>query len=97
MSGDHLLGVEPGQRPRHLRRICMRRISLLVAFPARLVAVILGVALGVLAGFFGGRVDPPSAARWTLLAFPLLLFTIALVAAMPDRRSGPPAASSASA
>ncbi|MCK1818080.1 ABC transporter permease [Streptomyces sp. XM83C] len=90
ISGDHLLGVEPVNGRDILARILYgARISLLVGFLSALVAVVLGTVLGVLAGFFGGWVDSLiSRVMDGLLAFPQLLFIIALVSVMPDKLFG---------
>ena len=55
------------------------RISLLIAFLATLLSVVIGSTLGVVAGYFGGWVDAIiSRAMDVFLAFPLLVFAIAL-------------------
>lgn len=56
------------------------RQSLVIAFGAMLLAVVLGTAIGVVCGFFGGRIDD-GLMRFTeiFLTMPTLLFTIALV------------------
>ena len=67
------------------RIVAGSQISLLVAFLATLLSVTLGTVLGVTAGFFGGRVDTLiSRAMDIFLAFPLLLFAIAIVGVIPD-------------
>jgi ABC-type dipeptide/oligopeptide/nickel transport system permease subunit len=61
------------------------QISLLVAFLATLLSVIIGTVLGVVAGYFGGWVDTLiSRSMDIFLAFPLLLFAIAIVGVIPD-------------
>ncbi|MEN8651658.1 ABC transporter permease [Streptomyces sp. 21So2-11] len=86
ISGDHLLGVEPvNGRDIFARILHGARISLLVGFLSAVVAVVLGTVLGILAGFFGGWVDTAiSRVMDGLLAFPQLLFIIALVSVMPN-------------
>ncbi|MFE0250043.1 ABC transporter permease [Streptomyces sp. NPDC059010] len=90
ISGEHLLGVEPvSGRDIFARIIYGARVSLLVGFLSALVAVVIGTVLGVLAGFFGGWVDSViSRIMDGLLAFPQLLFIIALVSVMPNEMLG---------
>ncbi|GAA2089737.1 ABC transporter permease [Actinomadura alba] len=86
---DHLFGVEPiNGRDLFSRILYGARISLLVAFLATLLSVSIGVVLGMAAGYFGGWVDTVIArAMDVFLAFPLLLFAIALVGAIPSQAS----------
>ena len=61
------------------------RISLLIAFLATALAVSIGIVMGVIAGYFGGWVDALiSRTMDVFLAFPLLVFAIALVGVIPD-------------
>ncbi|GID97428.1 ABC transporter permease [Amorphoplanes digitatis] len=90
ISGDHLFGVEP-QNGRDIfsRVVYGARISLLIAFLATLVSVVIGSTLGVIAGYFGGWVDAViSRAMDVFLAFPLLVFSIALAGVIPDSAFG---------
>nr|WTB33826.1 ABC transporter permease [Streptomyces sp. NBC_00830] len=86
MNSDYLLGVEPTNgRDVFSRIVYGARISLLVAFLAAMVSVVIGSILGSVAGFFGGWVDALiSRLMDLLLAFPQLLFTIALVSVVPN-------------
>ncbi|MEV0240241.1 ABC transporter permease [Streptomyces sp. NPDC050674] len=90
ISGEHLLGVEPvSGRDIFARIIYGAQISLLVGFLSAIVAVVIGTVVGVLAGFFGGWVDSViSRVMDGLLAFPQLLFIIALVSVMPNQMLG---------
>ncbi|AXI79543.1 ABC transporter permease [Peterkaempfera bronchialis] len=90
MSKDFLLGVDPTfGRDVFSRILYGARISLVVAFLAAMVSVGIGVLMGTAAGYFGGWVDAViSRVMDLLLAFPQLLFAIALVSVMPDNLLG---------
>jgi ABC-type dipeptide/oligopeptide/nickel transport system permease subunit len=89
-STDYLMGVEPPfGRDIFSRIVYGARISLLIAFFATVLSVLLGSTLGVIAGYFGGWVDTViSRAMDIFLAFPLLLFAIALAGVVPDNAFG---------
>ena len=56
-SWDHLLGTDVMGRDLLSRILYGARISLMVGFVATGVALIIGVSWGIIAGYFGGRVD----------------------------------------
>jgi peptide/nickel transport system permease protein/oligopeptide transport system permease protein len=90
ISLAHPLGVEP-QTGRDMlsRTVIGARYSLLIGFLATALAVILGVLMGTIAGFFGGWVDSVIARLMDVfLAFPLLVFAIALVGVVPGSAFG---------
>jgi peptide/nickel transport system permease protein len=67
------------------------RLSLLVAFPATILAVTIGVFVGTLAGTFGGAVDSLLARLVdAVLAFPYLLLIVALAAVFRESGAGAP-------
>ncbi len=82
VSGNHFLGVEPTNgRDIFSRIVYGARISLLIALSATVVSVVIGAVAGVTAGYFGGRIDSViSRTMDVLLAFPVLVFSIALLA-----------------
>lgn len=84
MSGDHPLGVEPKFGRDILARILEGSwVSLVVAFGATVLSNVIGAILGVVAGYYGGRVDSViSRMMDTFLAFPLLLFAISISATL---------------
>lgn len=90
VSEDFLFGLEPvNGRDLFSRVVYGSQISLLIAFLATTLSVIVGVVLGVTAGFFGGWVDTLISRTMDIfLAFPLLLFAIALVGAIPESAFG---------
>jgi peptide/nickel transport system permease protein/oligopeptide transport system permease protein len=90
MSWDHLLGVEPlNGRDMFSRVLYGARISLLIALLATMVSVVLGTVMGVISGYFGGWVDAViSRVMDAFLAFPLLVFAIAIVGVIPDNAFG---------
>ena len=80
-----------GQRPRHLQPGRLRRPDLVAHRVPRHAAVggRSARSSGVVAGYFGGWVDTLiSRTMDVFLAFPLLLFAIALVGVIPDQAFG---------
>ena len=83
-SPSHLLGLDGLGRDVLSRLLRGSQVSLLVAVSATLLAVAVGVIVGSLAGFLGGRVDLLiSGVVDIFLAFPGILLAIALVAVLP--------------
>ncbi|MFG2311848.1 ABC transporter permease [Streptomyces sp. NPDC048566] len=84
MSADHPLGVDPKFGRDVATRILEGSwVSLVVAFGATILSNVIGAILGVVAGYYGGRVDAIiSRMMDTFLAFPLLLFAIAISATL---------------
>jgi peptide/nickel transport system permease protein len=90
ISSEFLLGVEPTSGRDIFSRILYgAQTSLAVAFLSAFVATLLGVFFGLSAGYLGGWVDAVvSRIMDFLLAFPQLLFAIALVSVLPDTMLG---------
>jgi peptide/nickel transport system permease protein/oligopeptide transport system permease protein len=90
ISLAHPLGVDlPYGRDMLSRVVNGAQVSLLIALLATALAVSLGVVMGIIAGFFGGWIDAVIArAMDVFLAFPLLVFAIALVGVVPSTAFG---------
>ncbi|MBI3962524.1 MAG: ABC transporter permease [Deinococcus sp.] len=81
-SREHWLGTDTFGRDILSRVIYGARISMQVAFLAEVLAAIIGVTLGALAGYFRGHIE--DFVLWlmgVIYAFPFLLFVIAFTAA----------------
>jgi peptide/nickel transport system permease protein len=76
----HTQGTDPMGRDLLTRMIYGARVSLLVAALALLVGGGIGAALGMMAGFYGGRFDAlVMRVADTTMAFPIILFAILFV------------------
>jgi peptide/nickel transport system permease protein len=86
ISSEHLLGVEPQNGRDILARIAYgARVSLLIATAATALTTLLGVVLGMLAGFRQGWVDQVICRVMDfLMAFPALIFMIAILSSLQD-------------
>lgn len=83
LSDGHLLGTDHLGRDLLARLLSGTRLSLLVALFGVSVAAALGSGIGLLSGYYGGRVDGLLMRLIDLLmAFPYLLLALAIVAAL---------------
>ena len=79
-SWDHILGTDALGRDYLSRLIFGARISLLIGFTAMLISGVIGTTIGVLAGYFGGRVDMvANFIITTRLSLPVVLVALAVV------------------
>ena len=85
LSPNHLLGTDQLGRDLFSRLLDGARISVTVAFVVQIVILLIGVPIGALAGWFGGRLDN-ALMRLTdvIYAFPDLLFIILLSVAFQE-------------
>ena len=80
-SWDHILGTDHLGRDYLSRLIYGARISLLIGIGAALISGIIGTIMGVMAGYFGGRVDMIVTFMITVrLSMPVVLVALAVVA-----------------
>jgi peptide/nickel transport system permease protein len=82
-TSGYPLGADELGRDMLSRLIWGGRISLLIGFSAVMMAMILGVAIGLLAGYFGGWTDSATMRLIDILmAFPAILLAITIVASL---------------
>jgi peptide/nickel transport system permease protein len=82
-SARHPLGTDTLGRDVVSRLLYGARVSLLVGFAAVLVAGVVGVALGLVAGYYGGRLDDLLMRLGDVqLAFPVLVLAIAVLSVL---------------
>ena len=80
-GAEHLLGTDQLGRDELSRLIYGARISLTVGLLAPVIGVVIGGCLGMLAGYFRGRLETLTVAGVdVLLAFPPLVFALAVTA-----------------
>lgn len=82
-SAEHWFGTDELGRDVFSRVLVSAQVSVLVGLVSVGFALVVGVGLGVIAGFFGGRVDAVvMRATDVLFAFPVLLLAMAIVAVL---------------
>src|SRR5579862_6431608 len=80
-SHAHIFGTDGLGRDIYTRVIYSYRVSLVVAFAAIALALLIGVPIGIVAGYLGGAVDfAISRVLDILLSFPAILLAISLIA-----------------
>ena len=78
-AGGHVLGGDVLGRDELSRLMHGARVSMIVAFVATGIAMVIGVAVGLLSGFFGGRLDTGMMRLVDLvLSMPFLLLAIVM-------------------
>jgi len=88
-SGEHLLGTDLLGRDTLSRLIYGARTALMVGFISVTVAGIIGIPLGIIAGYFGGIANMfIMRSMDALMCFPMLLLALFLAAVLKDYFSG---------
>nr|WP_274387981.1 ABC transporter permease [Salsipaludibacter albus] len=78
-SSEHLLGLDSNARDQLSRIIWGARISLPLGVSIVMVAIMIGAAIGAIAGYFGGAVDSVLMRIMdVILGFPALLLAVAI-------------------
>ena len=84
-SAAHLLGTDEGGRDILTRMLYGSRISLLVGVVPTLLSMVLGTALGLMAGFFGGKTDAViMRIADIMLGFPSMLLAMLIMYTLGD-------------
>jgi peptide/nickel transport system permease protein len=82
-SADHWLGTDQLGRDILIRVLLGTRLSLEIAVTAVLISIVIGLPLGMVSGYFGGRIDNVLMRLVdTLLAFPALLLALTISAVL---------------
>ncbi len=80
-SAQHLMGCDEFGRDIFSRIIHGARVSLIIQFNSVVIALVIGIALGAMGGYFGGLVDEIIMRLMdVMLAFPGMLLALAIVA-----------------
>lgn len=83
LTAGHLLGTDQLGRDILSRLLWGTRLSVTVGFAATLIAALVGSAIGIAAGYVGGRTDNAMMRGIDMLmAFPYILLALAIVAAL---------------
>ena len=83
LTAGHLLGTDQLGRDILSRLLWGTRVSIAVGFAATLIAAVVGSAIGIVAGYAGGRTDNAMMRGIDMLmAFPYILLALAIVAAL---------------
>ena len=80
-SAQHLLGTDKIGRDMFSRILYAMRVSLLVGFLATAISTVIGVALGLVSGYFGGPVDKAIMSFTDMvMSFPYILLVLVAAA-----------------
>ncbi|WAA14016.1 oligopeptide ABC transporter permease [Fervidibacillus halotolerans] len=83
-SSEHILGTDSSGRDIFARLLYGGRISLIIGFSAMIFTLIIGVILGSIAGYYGGKIDSIiMRAADMMLILPFLLLVLVIVSIIP--------------
>lgn len=85
-DSDHLLGTNNAGQDVYSRFLYGARVSLIVGIAGVVLALAIGVPVGLLAGYYGGRVDDVlMRSADVMLAFPSLVLALAIIGALENQ------------
>ncbi|UOE94160.1 oligopeptide ABC transporter permease [Alkalihalobacillus sp. LMS39] len=80
-GGEHILGTDSSGRDNFSRLVYGARISIIIGLAAMLFTLVIGLVLGSLSGYYGGKVDSIiMRATDLMLIFPFLLIALTIMA-----------------
>ena len=84
-SSEHLLGTDSSGRDNFARLLYGGRISLVIGFSAMMFSLIIGVATGTIAGYFGGKIES-FIMRFAdlMLALPFFVLALTIIAIVDE-------------
>lgn len=90
MTSQNLLGTDSGGRDNFSRLLYAGRVSLTIGLVSTIGMLVIGIAIGVISGYFGGLLDT-LLMRITefVMLFPFLIFAIVLNSALGDKIKNP--------
>ncbi|MCI2773493.1 oligopeptide ABC transporter permease [Staphylococcus petrasii] len=90
MTSQNILGTDSGGRDNFSRLLFAGRVSLTIGLVSTIGMLFIGIAIGVISGYFGGLLDT-LLMRITefVMLFPFLIFAIVLNAALGDKIKNP--------
>lgn len=81
-DSEHILGTNPSNQDVYSRFVYGARVSILIGFLGTVLAMLIGVPYGLVAGYYGGRVDDVMMRLAdVMLSFPALVLALALIGA----------------
>ncbi len=84
-NSEHILGTDSSGRDNWSRILYGSRVSLAVGFSAMFFTLLIGVTLGSIAGYYGGKVDGIiMRAADMVLALPFLVLALTIIALVPN-------------
>lgn len=83
ISPEHILGTDKVGRDIFSRALYGGRTTMLSAFAVVLISIVIGIPVGLISGYYGGKVDMVTNSVWNIiLSFPSILLAFVLMGVM---------------